>query len=174
MEEKDARIFTYQEIFDKFPDVANKVFSKPIETAYRIVHNPATLEDFLPNAVLSNEDGVLPIDLSQFDDDTPEEVQLELVKKYGISHYYKPEKLTIRYAKIIKKAERNSGVEAGEAIKKRWGTFYVKVNYEKTDGLMSKHGNDGHENIALFSDVNPLDRIDKEFGYKEIKFDEDI
>lgn len=174
MGEEDVRLFIYQEVFDKFPDVARKVYCKPIETAYRIVHNPATLEDFLPNAVLSNEDGVPPIDLSQYDDDTPEKVQIELVKRYGISHYYKPEKLTVRYAKIIKKAEQNGGIEAGEAIKKRLGTFFVKVNYEKTDGLMSKHGNDGHENITLFSDVNPLDRIDKEFGYKEIKFDADI
>lgn len=171
---EEVRIFTYQEIFDAFPEVANKVYCKPTETAYRIVHNPATPEDFLPTAVLSDEDGVPQNDLSQFGDDIPEKVQIELVKKYGISHYYKPEKLIVRYAKIVKKAERNGGVEAGEAIKRRFGTFYVKVNYEKTDGIMSQHGNDGHENIALFCDVNPLDRIDKEFGYKEIKFDEDI
>lgn len=174
MGEEETRLFTYQEIFDKFPDVANQVFCKPTETAYHIVHNPATIADFLPKAVQQNEDGVPEVDLSQYGEDTPEEVQEELVKKYGVSHYYREKKLTVRYSKIVKSAVRVGGVEAGEAIKKRLGTFYVKVDYEKTDGKMSKHGNDGHENIALFSDVNPLDRIDKEFGYKEIIFDEDI
>jgi hypothetical protein len=174
MEESDTRLFTYQEIFDKFPDVANGVYCKPTEAAYRIVHNPATSADFLPKAVQQNEDSVPEVDLSQYGDDTPVEVQEELAKKYGVSHYYKEKKLTVRYSKIVKSAVRAGGVEAGEAIKKRLGTFYVKVNYEKTDGKMSRHGSDGHENVALYNDVNPLDRIDKEFGYKEITFDEDI
>lgn len=174
MGEEEARLFTYQEIFDKFPEVADKVYTKATATAYRIVHNPATLEDFLPTAVIPNDDGVPPVDLAEYGDDTPEKVQKELVKKYGISHYNKPEKLTVRYKKIVKSAELNSGTEAGATIKKRLGTFYVKVNYKKEDGKMSKHGNDGHENITLYQDVNPLDRIDVEYGYKEIKFDEDV
>lgn len=174
MGEEEERLFTYQEIFDKFPDVANKVYAKPAATAYRIVHYPATIEDFLPTAVIPNDDGVPPVDLAKYDDDTPEEVQKELVKKYGISHYNKPEKLTVRYKKIVKGAERSGGAEAGETIKNRLGTFYVKVDYDKNDGKMSKQGNDGHENIALYRDVNPLDRIDMEYGYKEIKFDEDV
>ena len=173
MEEK-VRLFAYQEIFDKFPDIANKVYTKPTETAYRIVHNPAVPEDFLPTAVLPNDDGVLMVDLSEYGDDTPEDVQLELVKKYGVSHYNKPEKLEIRYKRIVKSAERSDGPEAGEAIKKRMGTFCVKVDYDKEDGKMSKHGSDGHENIALYQNVNPLNKIDMEFGYKEIKFDENI
>ena len=172
--EEETRLFTYQEIFDKFPDIANSVYVKPTATAYRIVHNPATPEDFLPTAVLSDEDDVPPVDLSEYGDDTPEEVKKELVKKYGVSHYYKPEKLEIRYKKIVKSAEWSGGPEAGAAIKKRMGTFYVKVDYDKDDGKMSKHGSDGHENIALYQSVNPLDKIDMEFGYKEIKFDENI
>lgn len=172
--EEEVRLFTYQEIFDKFPDVADKVYTKPTATAYRIVHNPATPEDFLPTAVLPNEDGVPSVDLLEYGDDTPEDVQLELVKKYGVSHYYKPEKLVVRYKKLVKSAERSGGSEAGVAIKKRIGTFYVKVDYDKDDGKMSKHGSDGHENIALYQNVNPLDKIDMEFGYKEIKFDENV
>ena len=174
MGEEDTRLFTYQEIFDKFPEVAEKVYAKPTATAYRIVHYPATPEDFMPTAVIPNEDGIPPVDLAEYDDNAPEEVQKELVKKYGISHYYRPDKLEVRYKDIVKKAEINGGTEAGEAIKKSWGTFYVKVDYLKDDGKMSKHGSDGHENISLYNDVNPLDRIDQVFGYKEIKFDEDI
>ena len=172
--EEEARLFTYQEIFDKFPDIANSVYTKPTTTAYRIVHNPATLEDFLPTAVLFDEDGVQPVELSEYGDDTPEKVQKELVKKYGTSHYNKPEKLEIRYKKIVKSAERSGRSEAGEAIKKRLGTFFVKVDYDKDDGKMSKHGSDGHENIMLYQNINPLDKIDMDFGYKEIKFDENI
>lgn len=172
--EKEERLFTYQEIFDKFPDVANKVYTKNTTTAYRIVHNPATPEDFLPKAVLPNDDGVPSVDLSEYGDDAPEDVKLELVKKYGVSHYYKSEKLEIRYKKLVQSVERSDGPEAVEEIKRRLGTFYVKVDYDKDDGKMSKHGSDGHENIALYQNVNPLDKIDKEFGYKEIKFDENI
>ena len=112
--------------------------------------------------------------MDEYGDNTPEDVQLELIKKYGLSHYNKPEKLLVRYKKIVKKAEQQRGYEAGEEIKNRLGTFYVKVDYSKDDGKMSKFGSDGHENIVLYDDVNPLDRIDLIFGYKEIKFDEDI
>lgn len=174
MGEEDTRQFTYQEIFDKFPNVVDKIYTKPTNTAYRIVHNPATQEDFLPTAVIPNEDGIPPFNLDMYDKSTPEDVQEELMKKYGVSHYCKPEKLEVRYKKIVKKAKQKNGYEAGEAIKKRLGTFYVKVNYNKDDGKMSKCGNDGHENIALYDDVNPLDRIDWNFGYKEIKFDDDV
>lgn len=169
-----VRPFTYQEIFDKFPDVANKVYSKDTTTAYRIVHKPATLEDFVPTALQPNDDGVPQVDLNEYDEDAPEEVKKDLVKKYGLSHYNREEKLQVRYVKMVKVAEKKYGKEAAEAIKDRFGTFYVKMNYEKTDGKMSKHGSDGHENVSFYADVDPLQRIDTEFGYKEIKFDEDI
>lgn len=138
-----------------------------------VSHKPATRDDFTPKAVKYGEEGIPDVVLSDYDEDTPIDVQREILGKYGISHYKKKDNLERMVLNSYKKACKSRGKAGGEAIKQGLGTFIVKTNYGNRDGKMSKLRNDSHANVMLFDDVDPLSKIDEEFGYYEIKFEDD-
>lgn len=173
-DEAIVRPFKYQEVFDKFPEESKNYYYKDTESMYRVVsHNPATIDDFTPKAVKYGEEGIPKVVLSDYDEDTPTDVQREILGEYGTSHYKKKEKLERMVRNAYKRTCKNRGKAGGEAIKQDLGTFIIKIKYDKSDGKMSKIRNDSHANVMLFDDVDPLSKIDEEFGYPEIKFEED-
>lgn len=173
-EETQTRPFKYQEVFNKFPKESKNYYYKDTEPMFRVVaHKPAIIDDFTPKALKYSDDGIFNVALTDYEEDTPVEVQRKILGEYGTSYYRKKEKLEKMVLNSYKKNYKSRGKAGGEAIKQNLGTFIIKMNYKKGDGKMSKPNGDSHVNVMLFNDVDPLSRIDPEYGYFEIKFEED-
>lgn len=134
---------------------------------YRIVDNPATDINFLPQKFKPGREDRLPI--------IPPEDWVKFNSKYKkrhisnctLSHFMTEEDCRKMINERFNKDVLRMGKEKATRRKKNLGTHIIKMKYKKGDGLWGNQ-DQAHIEFLPYEGIDFKKRIDYDFGYKEI------
>lgn len=148
-------------------EIKDMGFKEMSMECYRVVHNPASDENFLPQKFKPGRIDRPPVipaeEWSKFDS----KAKRKHISDCSLSHFMTEEACRkMMNDRFMKDVER-MGEQKATIRKNNLGTHIVKMKYKKDDGLW---GNQDKEHIEFlpYEDLDFQKRIDNEFGYKMI------
>lgn len=134
---------------------------------YRIVHNPASELNFLPQKFMPDRKDKLPIIPANEWSNFSSNKRKRHISNCTLSHFLSENDCIKMMNERYKKDINRMGIEEATKRKMNLGTHIVKMKYKKEDGLWGNL-NQGHIEFLPYEGVDFKSRIDNEFGYKEI------
>lgn len=136
-------------------------------TAFRMVHNPIDSTDSMPYAEKHPErvrSELTQEELKEMHESMSNPEKKSEVGLYGMSHFTNPLQCALalqsRYEKL-----KDINPEEAEEYKNQFGTFVVKVNYTRVDGLSEREPNSkGHFEFLPKNGFELSEHIDPKFG----------
>lgn len=139
---------------------------------YRVVHCPIDINDNLAQR-FQKFDSLVSTSISlpeQIANNAPIDEKRDFLKDLALSFNVSYESLE-QFA--LYNYNKRKSITSRDLLKNKWGKFIVKVHITPECGLVEKNiGKDGHVNILPFEGFDLSQLIDKEFGYKEIEFED--
>ena len=172
---KNNKKLRYSEYLEPIKDEILEYFKPQNKSGYRIVHNPHSKDDFIPQRFMNTSRGRERYKVTLSEEDfrkRPVEKRLSYISTFSISNYDSPEKaekmLQSSYKRILERHDR----EEAEGFINNIGAFIVKVDYKKEDGLIGQVNDKGHFDFLPYESFDYRDRLDDSFKIKSLRYED--